>query len=268
MKKNVDQSPVSTEATDGQIHDLSENIGLTPENLILLNSGMEIIKQIPDNSPLIGLLRVILFSPIMKQWGNQVYAISSAKEHLVAKGCFEDASILVVFFCNLIKFSNSESQKKKDKAKTKSANKARNSWYKNRNFIEPLWDYLVEVECKLHPPQDLQRKRSVVNEKIAVTSVFKANKTKIMTILCEDYDKKRMSGVEMRAEQLKAQKKFEAIFKVFTEKTIEYLGTTVSGHTPEERAPRTDASKKNSSSGAKASIAKRKAKLKKQSPST
>ena len=91
MKKNVDQSPVSTEATDGQIHDLSENIGLTPENLILLNSGMEIIKQIPDNSPLIGLLRVILFSPIMKQWGNQVYAISSAKEHLVAKGCFEDA---------------------------------------------------------------------------------------------------------------------------------------------------------------------------------
>ena len=270
MKKIVDKSQASAEATNSPIHDFSENIGLTPENLILLNSGMEIIKQIPDSSPLIKLLAAILFSPIMskEQWKNQIQAISSAKEHLVAKGCFEDASILVLFFCKLIKSSDTESQKRKDKAKTKSANEARSSWEKNRILIKSLWDCLVEVEYKLHPPQQPQRKRSMLNENLAVTRVFNANKAKIMTVLCEGYDEKRMSEGKKHAEALKAQKKFGAIFKTFTEKTLDLLGMTVSGYTPEKRAPRSDASKKKSRSGAKASIAQKKAKLKEQSPST
>ena len=265
MKKIVDKSQPSTEATNSQVNDFSETPGLTPENFILLNSGMEIIKQIPDNSPLIRLLHAILFFPAMssEERKKQIQAISSAKEHLVAKDCFEDASVLVLFFCNLIKYSDTESQKRKDKAKTKTAHEARNSWDKNRVYIKSLWDYLVEVEYKLHPPQQPQRKRSMLNEDVAVRRVFNANKTRIMTVLCKSYDKKRMSEDEIRVEELRAQKKFGAIFKAFTEKILDACGMTVSGHIPEKRAPRSEDSKRKSSMSAKKSIAKRRANIEK-----
>ena len=199
---------------------------------------------------------VLAMYPFSEAVKNLIPVLESI-EKLKKENLLNEAINIASYFLMLQKKLQRRKNDKENRDKTLSAHEA-----KRRGAIKRCLDlepFLREAEFVWHPAigegSKIRDPRNTQN--IAIHRVFGAHDEQIIEIL-------KKFGIQEDFEGAFADsfRYFTALYKQYND------GKTCSGYALEKRKPRTDASKKNSSSGAKASIAKRKAKLKKQSPST
>lgn len=212
------------------------------------------IDNAPDKKTLFDILIMagVLSMDPFSEAAEKLVPVLEAMEKLKNANLLNESIKVAIYFLMLQKDLRRRENDKNNRDKTRSAIGVKRQPALNRCLaLEP---FLREAEFVWHPAtgegQKIRDPRNTQN--MTIDRVFAAHEEEIMEIL-------KKNGIQKDFKRV-----FADSFRYFTAFYKKYNnGKTCSGYILEKRAPRSDASKKKSSSGAKANIAKRKAMLEK-----
>ena len=188
------------------------------------------------------VFRIISRKSIFSQGGiglstdlEEFVPVLNTLEELEKSGQLDQVINVIAFFLQMQQYMHEKNINKSKQNQTQKANKKR--FDKKLSVCAALKEYLIKVENLWHPPQTAssQQRNSRTNKQRAVEIVYKKNEQNITEIL---------KSLEFTGD---CEQEFSNCFDFFTKQCTERLGKTINGHIKEERAARSEESKKRTS---------------------